>query len=146
LADIPTTTVTAALIERGGRILICRRRPDQDHPGKWEFPGGKLEPGEEPCESLRRELREELDIEAAIGAEITRYEYCYPGRKPLRLIFFRVTEFAGDPDYGQFQQVEWAAAADLPRYDFLEGDVEFVRELANGKYRQRGCRDGDPGT
>jgi 8-oxo-dGTP diphosphatase len=129
------TTVTAAVIERDGRILICRRRLDQDHPGKWEFPGGKLEPGEEPSESLRRELREELGVEAVIGAEITRYEYGYPGRKPIRLMFFRVTEFAGDPDYSQFHQVEWISAADLPRYDFLEGDVEFVRELANAEFR-----------
>ena len=53
------TTVTAAVIEREGRILICRRRADQDQPGKWEFPGGKLEDGEQPAEALRRELREE---------------------------------------------------------------------------------------
>lgn len=134
MPDVPITTVTAALIERGGRVLICRRRLDQDHPGKWEFPGGKIEPGEEPSESLRRELREELGVEAKIGPEITRYEYRYTGRKPIRLIFFRVTEFTGDPDYSQFQQVEWAPPADLPGYDFLEGDVEFVRELAEGKF------------
>jgi 8-oxo-dGTP diphosphatase len=134
LADVPITTVTAAVIERNGRVLICRRRLDQDHPGKWEFPGGKLEPGEEPAESLRRELREELGIEAKIGPEITRYEYRYAGRKPIRLVFFRVTEFKGDPDYSQFDQVEWTSPADLPGYDFLEGDVEFVRELAEGKF------------
>jgi 8-oxo-dGTP diphosphatase len=134
LADAPITTVTAAVIERGGRVLICRRRLDQDHAGKWEFPGGKLEPGEGPAESLRRELREELGIEAAIGPEITRYEYRYAGRKPIRLIFFRVTEFAGDPDYSQFHQAEWIPSVALPRYDFLEGDVEFVRELAEGKF------------
>jgi len=134
LADVPITTVTAAVIERDGRVLVCRRRLDQDHPGKWEFPGGKLEPGEEPSESLRRELREELGIEAKIGLEITRYEYSYAERKPIRLIFFRVTEFTGEPDYGQFYQVAWAAHANLPGYDFLEGDVEFVRELAEGKF------------
>jgi mutator protein MutT len=131
--DVPITTVTAAVIEREGRILICRRRLDQDHPGKWEFPGGKLEPGEEPAESLRRELHEELGVEAAIGPEIARYEYRYPGRKPIRLIFFCVTEFAGDADYSQFHQVAWAPPTDLPGYDFLEGDVEFVRALAEGR-------------
>jgi mutator protein MutT len=135
LEDHPITTVTAAVIERDGRILICRRRLDQDHPGKWEFPGGKLEPGEEPIESLLRELREELSIEAAIGPEITRYEYRYAGRKPIRLVFFRVTEFAGEPDYSQFHEVEWAPPVELPRFDFLEGDVEFVRELAAGKFK-----------
>jgi 8-oxo-dGTP diphosphatase len=134
LPDRPITIVTAAVIERDGRILICRRRSDQDHPGKWEFPGGKLEPGEDPEESLRRELREELNIEAAIGPEITRYEYSYPGRKPIRLVFFRVTDFEGEPDYSQFQQTEWAPSGELPRHDFLEGDVEFVQELAAGKF------------
>jgi 8-oxo-dGTP diphosphatase len=134
LSDRPITTVTAAVIEREGRILICRRRLDQDHAGKWEFPGGKLEPGEEPSESLRRELREELSIEASIGEEITRYEYRYPERKPIRLVFFRVTQFRGEPDYSQFEEVEWAPPAELPRYDFLQGDVEFVRELADGKF------------
>ena len=69
-----------------------------------------------------------------IGREITRYEYCYPGRKPIRLVFFCVTEFSGDFDYRQFHEVSWAPLADLPRYDFLEGDVEFVRELAAGKF------------
>ena len=137
MTDIPITTVAAAVIEQDGRVLICRRRADQDHPGKWEFPGGKLEPGEQPAESLRRELREELGIEALVGSEITRYEYRYPGRKTIRLIFFRVSEFTGNPDYSQFEQVEWEPHRDLPRYDFLEGDVEFVRELAEGKFGQR---------
>lgn len=134
MADLPITTVTAALIERAGRILICRRRSDQDHPGKWEFPGGKLEPGEDPPASLRRELQEELGIEATIGPEITRYVYRYPGRKPIRLVFFRVTEFAGDPDYSQFHEVDWAPPESLPDYDFLDGDVEFVKDLAAGKF------------
>ena len=126
------TTVTAAVIERGGRILICRRRPEQDHGGKWEFPGGKLEEGESPEDSLRRELREELQIEAQVESEITRYEYQYPGRKPLRLIFFRVAEFTGEPDYTHFSEVYWAKPEELPTFDFLEGDVEFVRGLAAG--------------
>ncbi len=123
-------TVTAAVIRRGGRILICRRRPDQDHAGKWEFPGGKVEPGERPADALRRELQEELAIQAAIQSEIKRYQYSYPGRKPLQLIFFEVTAFRGDPDYSHFQEVCWALPADLPAFDFLEGDVEFVKELA----------------
>ena len=74
------TTVVAAVIERDGRILICQRRRGQAHELKWEFPGGKLEPGESPEVALRRELREELAIDAAPETEITRYEYAYPGR------------------------------------------------------------------
>ena len=123
------TTVTAAVIEREDRILICRRRADQDHPGKWEFPGGKLEDGEQPAEALRRELREELSIEARVDSEIERYCYEYPGRKPIELIFFHVTEFDGTPEYDQFAEVNWAERPDLPTFDFLDGDVEFVRHL-----------------
>ena len=128
------TTVVAALIERNGRILICRRRGDQDHAGKWEFPGGKVETGEEPRDALVRELREELAIEAAIGGEVTRYEYAYPGRNPIRLLFYRVGEFSGEPDYEHFAETAWAQPAALPEYDFLDGDVEFVKKLAAGEF------------
>ncbi len=123
-------TVTAAVIRREGRILICRRRTDQDHAGKWEFPGGKVETGETPQDALRRELQEELEIQSIIDREVKRYSYSYPGRRPLELIFFSVTEFTGNLDYSHFHEVCWALPAELPSFDFLEGDVEFVKELA----------------
>jgi 8-oxo-dGTP diphosphatase len=124
------TVVVAAVIEREGRILIGQRRPDMPHPLKWEFPGGKVEPGEKPREALVRELREELDIGSEIGAEITRYRYQYPGRPPILLIFFKVDRFHGEPQNLVFERIAWALPRDLPSYDFLEGDVEFVRSLA----------------
>ena len=124
------TTVAAALIERDGKILICRRRSDQAHGGKWEFPGGKVESAETPAEAARRELREELEIEATIGAEIRRYEYCYPGKAAIQLVFFQVTEFEGEPDPGQFAEIRWEDPRDMRSFDFLDGDVDFVRELA----------------
>src|SRR3954451_2803627 len=123
------TSVVAALIERNGRILVCRRRADHPHPFKWEFPGGKVEPGELPPEALRRELAEELAIAAEIGPEVTRYEYAYPGKNPILLIFYRVTEFTGEPENQVFAQIEWEEARKLREYDFLEGDVDFVRTL-----------------
>ena len=121
------TTVVAALIERQGLILICQRKRGQAHELKWEFPGGKVEAGEAPSDALRRELREELAIEASIGDEITRYEFSYPGRPPILLIFFRVREFAGVPQNLVFEQTEWVEPERLPEFDFLEGDVDFVR-------------------
>ena len=127
-------TVTAALIQRQGRILICRRRADQDHPGKWEFPGGKLEPGETPETGLRRELAEELGIEAVIGNEITRYRFQYPGRKQMQLVFFVVSEYQGEPRYSQFAEVRWVPVGHMPSFDFLEGDVEFAKALATGAF------------
>ena len=124
------TTVTAAVMERDGRILIGRRRADQRHPLKWEFPGGKVEEGEPPAAALRRELEEELGIDARIGDEITRYQYQYPNRPPILLVFFRVTDYTGEILNRIFAEIQWAEPALLQALDFLEGDIAFVRNLA----------------
>ena len=121
--------VVAAVIERGGRILIGQRKAGGRHALKWEFPGGKVEPGEEPRAALARELREELGIDAHIGEEMERYDFSYAAQ-PTHLIFFRVTEFVGEPVNLDFAQIAWAERQRLPEYDFLEGDVAFVRRLA----------------
>ena len=126
------TIVVAGILAREGRILACRRRPEQDHGGLWEFPGGKLEGGETPAEALRRELREELCIEAVIGEELDRYEFAYPGRKPILLIFLSVDAWDGALDSRQFAEARWASPADLARLPFLEGDIAFNQRLAAG--------------
>ena len=125
------TTVVAAIIERRDLILIGQRRRDMPHPLKWEFPGGKVEAGEDPRTALARELREELDIEVQIGPEISRYEYQYPGRAPILLIFYKVERFYGEPQNLIFERVAWVAGHDLASYDFLEGDVEFIRSYSS---------------
>ena len=122
--------VVAAIIEREGRILICRRKKEQSHGLKWEFPGGKLEPGESPEQALARELEEELGIRQAAGIEITRYEFCYPNKNPILLIFFRVTHFEGEPVNLIFHEMRWEPPARLVEYDFVEGDLRFLREAA----------------
>ena len=124
------TTVAAALIRRGASILICRRKEDQAHPLKWEFPGGKVEAGETPVQALGRELAEELAIDARIGGEVQRYEYSYPGKAPILLIFYTVDGFRGEPRNRIFHEIRWVAPETLPEFDFLEGDVELVRRLA----------------
>ena len=129
--------VVAAVIEKNGQVLIGQRRPKDRHPLKWEFPGGKVESGESPREALRRELNEELGIQAVIGDEITRYTHSYPPKPLFELIFFRVTEFAGELRNIVFEKIEWVGARSLPSYDFLDGDVEFVRKLARSA-RSRG--------
>jgi 8-oxo-dGTP diphosphatase len=120
------TTVVAAVIERDGRILIAQRKSTGQHALKWEFPGGKVEPVEAPEAALVRELEEELAIRARVEREIMRYEYQYPGRSPILLIFYSVTEFMGEPENLDFEQIVWVTRASLRDYDFLEGDAEFI--------------------
>ncbi len=124
--------VVAAVIERDGRILICQRKPGGRHGLKWEFPGGKVEPGEDSPSALARELLEELGIVARIGPEIHTEIVRYPTGPTIRLQFFHVTEFSGDPVNLEFEQILWEARPNLPRYDFLEGDLPFVKKLASG--------------
>ena len=121
------TTVVAAVIERDGCVLIAQRKRTGQHPLKWEFPGGKVERGEAPEAAVVRELAEELAIQARADGEIMRYEYQYPRRTPILLIFYRVTEFAGQPRNLDFEQIVWAPRERLGEYDFLEGDAEFIR-------------------
>ena len=128
------TIVVAALIEREGRILICRRREDQVHAGKWEFPGGKVEAGETPADALRRELGEELGIDGVEAERLVEYEFAYPGKDPLRLVFFRVAAYRGGIDGSQFDAISWERPEELPRFDFLAGDEQIVRDLASGRY------------
>ena len=122
--------VVAAIIERDGRVLVCQRKEGQSHAGKWEFPGGKVEKDEPFPVALARELREELGIVARIGREISRYRFTYPGKDPIQLVFYEVTEFEGEPVNLIFEQIRWERKADLPALDFLDGDVEFVKRLA----------------
>ena len=122
--------VVAAIIQRSTGVLICRRRPDQSHPLQWEFPGGKVEPGETPAAALARELDEELGISGATGDVIARYEFVYPGRPPVDLIFYRVLEYSGEPLNLIFQEMRWAPRETLAQFDFVEGDREFLRTFA----------------
>jgi 8-oxo-dGTP diphosphatase len=127
-------SVVAAVIERQGVVLICQRKAGQKHALKWEFPGGKVEPGETPIAAIRRELEEELGIRAQIGLEIANYQYAYRGKDPIQLIFYRVTEFEGEVANRVFERICWESRERLPDYDFLEGDADFVRALAKGGF------------
>jgi 8-oxo-dGTP diphosphatase len=129
--------VSAAIIHRGGRVLVGQRRKADRHSLKWEFPGGKVEPGETPQQALVRELREELHIEAEVGTELARYEHEYPSGSRVHLLFFSVDAFEGEPKAQVFEQIRWADLRELPEIDFLEGDFDFVRRLARGEFRQQ---------
>jgi 8-oxo-dGTP diphosphatase len=125
--------VAAALIVRGGEVLIGQRRPDQPMALQWEFPGGKIEAGESPEQALARELDEELGIQATIGPRVTHIRHNYRHGGAVDLQFFAVHEFSGEIVNRIFHQVRWTKLEDLPSYDFLTADRGLIRDLAAGK-------------
>lgn len=126
-------TVTAGILTDGERVLVCQRRAGGRFPLKWEFPGGKVEDGEAPEAALRRELREELAIEADVGPEIYRTDHRYPNGFTVRLLFFRVFRYAGTPTNRAFERIEWVRRGDLAGYDFLEADRALADRMARGE-------------
>jgi 8-oxo-dGTP diphosphatase len=130
--------VVAALILRDERILICQRTRHQTMPLKWEFPGGKVEPGEDTEAALYRELEEELGILATIGAKVAALRHDYGNGATVELHFFVVEEFRGEIQNRIFRDVRWVRKEEMPEFDFLEADVALVREIAEGKVRLTG--------
>ena len=126
--------VVAAIIERNGTVLVGQRTARQSHPLKWEFPGGKVEPGETPEQALARELEEELGIRAAVCDQITRYQYTYPGKHPIELIFLRVRHFEGEPVNLIFHALRWHPKTALSELDFVEGDRPFLDGIYTSAY------------
>jgi 8-oxo-dGTP diphosphatase len=125
--------VVAALIFRDEKILVCQRTRHQTMPLKWEFPGGKIEPGEQPRDALRRELDEELGIDATIGEEVARIRHDYKNGAAVELRFYAVREYKGDIENRIFKDMQWAKRSELPSFDFLEADLGLVRNLVEGK-------------
>jgi 8-oxo-dGTP diphosphatase len=129
--------VVAALMLRGEgadrELFICQRRPDQPMGLKWEFPGGKIEPGETSEQALYRELQEELGIDAAIGERVTTIRHTYRNGGAIEIEFFLVRSFDNELVNRIFQQMRWSPLAKLPEYDFLAADLTLIRDLADGK-------------
>ena len=125
--------VVAGLIVKNGKLLVCQRTRHQTMPLKWEFPGGKIEEGEQPRDALRRELEEELGIRATVGDEVKRIQHEYPNGGKVELRFFIVREYQREIENRIFKDLQWSDPKDLPKYDFLEADEMLVRDLAAGK-------------
>jgi 8-oxo-dGTP diphosphatase len=128
-----TKQVVAALILRSDEVLCCQRTEHQALPLKWEFPGGKIEPGETSPQALRRELEEELGIVAEIGREITQVLHTYLNGNSVNLRFYVVEGYANELQNRIFREVRWVSRHDLPALDFLDADKELVRQLAAGE-------------
>src|SRR6185437_1948237 len=105
--------VVAALIVREGKILVCQRTRHQTMPLKWEFPGGKIEQGEQPRDALVRELEEELGITAEIGDEVERMQHVYPNGTAVELRFFVVQAYQGELENKIFKDLQWAVRSQL---------------------------------
>jgi 8-oxo-dGTP diphosphatase len=125
--------VVAAFIVKDQKLLICQRTEHQPLPLKWEFPGGKIETGEQPRDALRRELEEELGIDAVVGDELVRIRHTYKSGGAVELRFHVVWEYSGEIQNRIFRDVRWVDPAELPGYDFLEADAGLVLDLAAGK-------------
>lgn len=128
-------SVSAGILVREGRFLICQRRRGDNFPLKWEFPGGKRNLGESARDALVRELREELGVRVCIQdlRHLEAVEHHYPGGPMVQIDFFRVMSFHGEPDNLNFESMVWAQPGELCRFDFLEADRMLVERMAAGK-------------
>ena len=123
-----TIKVTGGIIQNGSNFLIGRRGKDEKSAGMWEFPGGKLEEGESPKECIKRELKEELNIDAEIGELFSSYTYNYP-HVSYELFFFKVNSFFGEPVKSVHDKLKWEKLKNFYKYDFLPGDGPLIDKL-----------------
>jgi 8-oxo-dGTP diphosphatase len=128
MTDVRTISVTAGVLYRDGQVLIARRKDSDNQGGLWEFPGGKVEPGEDPRAALARELREELGIEVAVGRVFDVVSHIY-GERHIVLIAFCCRLQAGEPRPVDCADVSWVTIDQLDGYTFAPADVPLVVQL-----------------
>jgi 8-oxo-dGTP diphosphatase len=128
----PRALVVAALVERDGRVLMSRRRPDQSLPLCWELPGGKVEPGEAPEAALEREIAEELGCRVRVGRVFDVVFHAYE-RFDLYMLVYRCQIASGEPRARQVADVAWIERARLPTLDLPPADQPLARRLAAGE-------------
>ena len=125
----PRKLVVAALVRRDTRILMSRRRADQPMPNLWEFPGGKVEPGEAPVDALAREVREELGCDIEVGGIHDVVFHAYP-EFDLVMLVYSATIVRGTPRALEVAEVAWIEATHVPSLDLLPADTPLALALA----------------
>ena len=134
--QVPHLKVVCALIEKEGRVLVAQRSATQSLPLKWEFPGGKIEPGESECEALAREIREELGGEIAVGKTMTPVSYSYPEFSiTLHPLLCRLTSGKAVPH--EHAALAWCSAGELRELEWAPADNPVMEEYLN-------CRQASP--
>jgi len=124
--------VTAAVIIKNGKILLAQRGYGK-MAGKWEFPGGKVEEAETPQMCLKRELKEEMGVDAVVGELLMDYKYDYKDAI-IHLFFFMVKDFNGEIKLSSHSAAEWVAFSDILKYDLLPADYRFAESLIKGNF------------
>lgn len=136
-AEHAVIDVVCAVIEDSeGRVLACLRPQGKHLGGFWEFPGGKLDPGESPEEALARELYEELAVHAEVGPPLTPVFWCYDAAR-IRLMPFRCKITAGEPQALEHDRLLWCTPADLESLPWAEADIPILRQIQLTRMRDK---------
>lgn len=118
--------VTAALIESNGKVLLALRKAGKHMGRKWEFPGGKIDPGETPQQALRRELAEELSIQAEIGEFLGSTRYREHGLD-LEILLYRARQTGGSLVLREHEEIRWVEPGKVETFDLVDSDRKLFR-------------------
>jgi 8-oxo-dGTP diphosphatase len=131
--------VTAALIQHDERILIAQRGRDKRFARQWEFPGGKVRPDESPEDCLRREIKEELNLEIRVDQYCCTIHHRYPDFD-IELITFWCSIMAGELRLAEHEQVRWITLPEASQYDFVEADLKVIAAIVPSPGEEKpGC-------
>jgi 8-oxo-dGTP diphosphatase len=127
-AHVALPVVAGLVLDAGGSLLIAQRPPGGWQPGKWEFPGGKIEPGESELQALQRELAEELGLQVTAARKLFFFEHQYTDRR-VKIALWLVTDYAGEPRGLEGQALRWVMPSELDSVDLLDADKPVVPRL-----------------